>query len=644
MKKGEEYYECLREAVSLEGQKDWGAAIEACERALAMHPGGVEAQCVLGLIAAGMGDWGRAIEILERVHKEAPNCRDYADVLTVIYARVGKITESIYFAKLSMALEPDPRLTDIIPETFRDFKGAMDGAKLSANFVNAQVRFLERKYWDAEEFCVRYLRLNDRDAVAYVLLGRIRAAQGNFDDALDDFHTAIHLNPNHASAYLHLGDCLISLGRFDEGRACIRTATMQGPDDADLIARALYSLGRLPDCDGQGLANRALALTADCFADATEIDLSSAAGAGEGRKIRIGYVSDGFCDGELGHLIGSLFNNHDRNRFEIFGYQQNVIQDMTTTRQKANAFGWREIFDVDDDTAAYMIGGDGLDILVDLCSYAEGQRLGLLARKPAGVVASWLGWPNGMGVPAINFVISDADNMEADQALAGERQCIALKGGIFAFDAGFSDLQTENSSDREDRGIGAVTFGAVCNLSRISPSTVGVWARILRACPGSQLMFGYVDAVSPMVKTRVRDLFSHFGVLDRIMFQIPSDEEAANMRFFANVDVMLDSFPVNGVSETCSALLMGVPVVSMAGTGRPETMGASILRAAGRQEWVARSEDAYIMIATGLASDMGKLGQLRATLGEEVRQSRLCDIEGFVRSLEKTFERMLGQN
>ena len=643
MEKGEEYYASLRDAVSLAEQSESAAAIAACERALAMHPEGVEAQCALGIVAACMGDLGRSIEILERVHKSAPDCRDYAEVLAVIYAWAGKLSEGIYFAKLSMALDPDLRLVGIIPASFRDFENAMDNAKPSGDYVNATIRFYERRYREAEEFCARFLRLNDRDAAAYLLLGRIRAAQGNFDDALDDFHTSVHLNPGDVAVQLHLGECLIGMGRFDEGSACLRMATAMAPDDADVGARVLYSLGRLPGCDQQELATESATLVEACFADTEEVDLLESTPPDGKRKIRIGYISDGLCDGELGHLLGILFNNHDSNRFEIYAYQQNVLDDPTTTRLKAKTKGWREIFDVDDDTAAYMIRGDNLDVLVDLCSYAEGQRMGLLARKPSPVVASWLGWPNGAGVPAINCVISDGENLETDQALAGDRKCLALEGGLIAFDSEASDLHAGQYARAADQEIGAATFGAVCDLSRISPSTVRAWARILRACPASQLMLGYVDAISPLVKTRVREMFAHFGVLDRISFQIPSDDEAANLRFYANVDVMLDAFPVNAVYKTCGALWMGVPVVSLAGADRPGRMGAAILSAAGRPEWVARSEDAYIEIAAGLASDMGKLERLRATLSEEVAKSKLCDIAAFTRSLEKTYEQMLNQ-
>ncbi|MBL6945306.1 MAG: tetratricopeptide repeat protein [Rhodospirillales bacterium] len=641
MEKGKEYFECLREAVTMSGETHFSAAIEACERALAMHPDGLEAQCILAIVASCMGDLGRAIEILERVHKADPDCRNYADALAVIYARAGKLSEGIYFAKLSMALEPDHRLTTIIPAAFRDFQDAIDRGAPSGDFVNATIRFREHRYREAEEFCTRFLRLNERDAAAYLLLGRIRAARGNFDDALDDFHTAVHLNSDHVAAYLHLGECLIGLGRFDEGRACLRMAMIRGSNDADLRARALYSLGRLPGFDGQDFAAECGTLTEDFFADAEEIVLSPSASAAAKRKIRIGYLSDSFCDGELSHLIGGLFNNHDSNRFEIYGYQQNGLDDLTTTRLKTKATGWREIYGVDDDTAAYMIGGDSLDILVDLCSYSEGQRLGLLARKPAPVVASWLGWPNGVGVAAIDTVLTDAENFEADQALAGERTCVTLEGGLVAFDAEASGLHVGQYGRTEEELIGAATFGAVCDLSRISPSLVRVWARVLGACPGSQLMFGYVDAVSPMVKAWVREQFAHFGILDRIAFQIPSDEEAAKLRFFTNVDVMLDSFPVTGVHETCAALRMGVPVVSLTGTGRPAAMGGSILRAAGRPEWIAGSEDAYIEIASGLASDLKALAQLRETLGQEVAQSPLCDIKAFTRSLEKAYETMV---
>lgn len=641
MEKDGAYFECLHEAVSAVAKGDHGTGIAACERALAMHSDGHEAQCVLAMISADMGDLGRSIELLEGAHKAAPDCRDYADVLAVMYARAGKLSDSLYYAKLAMALDPHPGLADVIPPSYRNYRTALDNASPSPNYVNASIRFQQHNYNEAEELCLRYLRLNDSDAAAFRLLGRIRAAQGKYDAALSDFHSAVHLDPADATGYLGLGDCLISLGRLDEGRACHEMAVNLAPADPVVRSRALGFFFPGSSGDGQQFAKASQAAMEACFADVEAIDLSDR-GAGENTgRIRVGYLSDGFHDGALSSVLSGVFSSHDHKRFEIFAYQQNIHSDLATTRFKANADHWKEIYDIDDDTLAYIVASDGLDILIDLCSYNGEQRLGLLARKPAPIVASWLSWPHGAGLSAIDYVISDAATLKADKALAKKKKCLSVGNGLLAFDADSLNIDFDALGQSPVSGNGFVTFGAVCDLARVTPAVARVFSRVLRAVPGSYLMFGYVDTICPAVQRRVQEMFSHFGLLNRIAFQTPTEERAANLQFYANVDVILDSFPINGVFETCEALRAGVPVVTLAGARRSARMGASLLRAAGKKEWIAESEDDFVKIAASLTSDIKDLAELRKSLSKAVAKSALCDLAAFTAGLEKTYEQMI---
>ena len=74
---------------------------------------------------------------------------------------------------------------------------------------------------------------------------------------------------------------------------------------------------------------------------------------------------------------------------------------------------------------------------------------------------------------------------------------------------------------------------------------------------------------------------------------------------YNDIDVALDTWPYNGTTTTCEALLMGVPVVTLAGKdlspGRSASrVGSTVLKAAGFPELVAASEPEYVDIAAGL--------------------------------------------
>jgi len=58
-------------------------------------------------------------------------------------------------------------------------------------------------------------------------------------------------------------------------------------------------------------------------------------------------------------------------------------------------------------------------------------------------------------------------------------------------------------------------------------------------------------------------------------------------------------------------------------------VGASLLHAAGRPEWIARTRDEYVAIAAGLAQDRARLSEWRTGARAALRGSTLLDASGY---------------
>jgi len=635
-----DYMGYLQEASNLLVLHRLDEAIDECTKATAIEPERPEALCMLGIIAFQLGDAGRAIKLLERAHDRNPNCRDFADALAVVNARSGRVTDSLYFAKLAVALEPNPELTVLIPDGFRNYRSALFAATPSAHFVNASIHFESREFEQAVDSCGKEVRINERNAACYRLFGRSLDALGQHEQALAAHQAAAHIEPHDAWGSFHMGATLIRLGRHAEAAACLKHALSLAPDDVDLRLKAMNALSYLPDGEWQAFAaeSRILRqkLTSIEATDRTRIPMAPSKG-----RIRVGYMSDGFWNGPDCHFIEAVLRSHDSSRFEVFGYQQNVYHDLTTTRFKSTTDHWREIFDVDDDTAANIIARDGIDILVDLCGYTEFQRIGVLARRPAQIQAAWTAWPHGTELGVFDYVIGDGVTVETDQALDPGVTVLENPKGRFALEPEMGGFELSVAGDSPMKSNEFVTFGGVCDAALLTPDVARLWSRVLHDIPGSRLLLGNVDTVSPAVNTRLHELFSNFGMVDRIVSQAAAPDETVNLSFYAQVDILLDTFPVGAAMQACEGLLIGIPVVALAGTRRSAQAGASVLRSAGRPEWVAADGDAFVDIATSLANDRESLAELRGTLGGEVAKSDLCDCAGFTRGIEELYERMM---
>jgi predicted O-linked N-acetylglucosamine transferase (SPINDLY family) len=104
--------------------------------------------------------------------------------------------------------------------------------------------------------------------------------------------------------------------------------------------------------------------------------------------------------------------------------------------------------------------------------------------------------------------------------------------------------------------------------------------------------------------------------------------------------VALDPFPYGGGTTTCDALVMGVPVVSLAGETAVGRAGKSIPSNAGLAELVAREVGDYERMAVELAQDLVRLGRLRGGLRDRVQRSPLMDKRRFARNVEQAYETM----
>ena len=77
---------------------------------------------------------------------------------------------------------------------------------------------------------------------------------------------------------------------------------------------------------------------------------------------------------------------------------------------------------------------------------------------------------------------------------------------------------------------------------------------------------------------------------------------------------MLDTFPYPGGAMTATALALGVPVLTLAGSHHSARVGCSLLTAAGHPELIAADAAAYVRTACELARDSGRRARLRADL------------------------------
>jgi predicted O-linked N-acetylglucosamine transferase (SPINDLY family) len=338
----------------------------------------------------------------------------------------------------------------------------------------------------------------------------------------------------------------------------------------------------------------------------------------------------------VGYFVEPLFRHLNRRRFEVFCYgfdraAPDALQGFFETR--ASAF--RRMGELASRAAAERIAADDLDVLIELGGSTLGNRLEVMAYRPAPRQASWLGYPHSAGLAAIDALICDPFNVPPDRSLLVETPLILPRSWIALGPATFNDQVPIATGTPEARN-GALTFGTANNPYKYTPAALRTWAEITAAVPGARFAFIRPEGASEAFRGNVLRFFEAAGVgAERVVFHAV---RGAHLAWYDEVDISLDTFPLTGGTTTTEALWMGVPVVSLKGPAFYERLSWSILANAGLLELVADDLAEFRRIALELAADRERRTALRSGMRARLQASPLGDTEGFARDFFELIE------
>jgi predicted O-linked N-acetylglucosamine transferase (SPINDLY family) len=324
-------------------------------------------------------------------------------------------------------------------------------------------------------------------------------------------------------------------------------------------------------------------------------------------RIRLGFLSSDLRHHVVAFFAQPLFEFLDP-RFEIYCYSSfrgapDVAQQWIAGRSAAY-----RILPPDDREAAEMVAADDLDLLIELGGTTPLSRPGVLARKPARLQASWLGYPQSLGLAAIDFIVADPYLAPPRRELLLETPLLMPACWVCMAPAAFQPVPAvETVPPVEKKGY--VTFGTANDPYKFTPRLLRTWARIVAATPGSRFMFLRPEAGAPSFRENVARYFAEEGVgADRLDFRAV---RGGIRPIYGEMDIALDTFPLTGGTTTCEALWMGVPTVTLVGEAMFERLGWSIVNNAGLADLAATTVEDYVRIAVELAGAPARLSELR---------------------------------
>lgn len=497
---------------------------------------------------------------------------------------------------------------------------------------------------------------------AAVNLGLALEADGRADEALALWGDALQPDAARTALLNQRGRLLESRKRYAEAEHDLHASLLTDPRQPDVIQHwahlrqkgCLWPLhgGGIPGLAGEALALQggplgALALTDDPALQRRigENWIARKIPPAPGRlapmrghahdRIRVGYLSSDFCRHAMGFLIVGLLEQHDRSRFEVFGYCSTAEDGSDLRRRIIGALDHHiPIGHLSEEDAARRIRADEIDILVDLNGLTAGARLGALRWKPAPVQATYLGYVGPVPLPELDWMLCDAVVVPADQASHYAPRPLPVAGCYQANDRCGQDLPAVT---RRTEGVPEDAFLLCCfnNFYKITPEVFAAWMAVLHAAPRAVLWLTEDNATGI---ANLRQHAAQAGIApDRLAFASRCDPQRylARMRL---ADLFLDTFPYNAGTVASDALRMGLPIVTLAGRAFASRMAASLLTAVGSTGGIATTLDAYVGKAVALATDPAAHAAARAALSGDAWARSLGDTAGFAARMEAAYE------
>lgn len=349
------------------------------------------------------------------------------------------------------------------------------------------------------------------------------------------------------------------------------------------------------------------------------------------RPLKIGYLSGDFRQHSCAYFLLPLIEHIDRNAFSLYAYATEHREDHMTTRFKALIPNWRKVNALSDEAVADQIRADGIDILVDLTGLTDGHRLMMLASKPAPVILNWLGFLGSTGVPTVDWRITDEWVDPVGYEWPGCEPALRLPRTYVAY-APPADAPDVTEPPMLKNGF--PTFGSFNSLAKLSDACLETWCTVLKAMPDSRMMIKSKALRDPAMCEALLERIAQHGVsAERFILRGWENKTAHHLEIYSEVDIALDSYPFNGVTTTCEASWMGVPVVSLVGQAAPARQGLSLLSALGRPDRAAKDLSTFVHICQTLASHPEQLRQERSTARQRMASSPLMNGPDFAQTM-----------
>jgi len=618
---------------------------------LQQNPNHVGLRQAHGRLMVAKGNLAEGCRILEAITRSNPDNLDSWLELSVACHRLGDKTAALNASRQACRIAPKNSGGWVNQINLLRELGHLDDAEaLIINLgkpLNEQPEirrvvadlWIEQQLMEKAEAELEVLcKLQPQDAGHWVNRAACLRHLKHSNTAASILKTGLQWSPDDLELKESLGHCLGDIGRGDQGISLLRQTFHGGDDLSEANFFGLQFLGagyKLISSQERAKLARAweqrkqLEGIGPLWADRIRTSPNT-------RRLRVGYFSADFCNHPVGRFTLPLLQNHDHSQVELWGLSCGPHKDDVSEQIKKHCDHWLEVRFGKDHELARLIADQQLDVIIELGGYTANSRIGALVHRPAQIQLSYLGYPAPTYLNAIDGWIGDETLF--DELTITDKQAhrlIMIEGGYMAFSESKLPELTRAKTKR-------FRFGSFNHSRKLSQEAIALFCEVMTAVPSAELVLKSISFIEQAEQERVKALFIREGLDVKRLIILPWIESRFDhLASYKEMDVALDPIPYGGATSSCEALIMGVPVITLAGKDMVNRLSSSILESAKLSEWIANEPKNYIQIATQLANDGPRTSELRQKLRVKLQKSELMNGKRLARQIEQHLQALV---
>ena len=310
------------------------------------------------------------------------------------------------------------------------------------------------------------------------------------------------------------------------------------------------------------------------------------------KKIKVGYVSDGFKNFPTTHNLLPIIKSHDRKKFHLSAINYSNTNDAWSKEILSH---FDEVIDISDKTnleAASIANSKKIDILVDLKGHSENNRINIFSYKPSPISINFLGYPGTTATSFIDYIIADKIVLPTGEKKYYSEKIIYLPIYRPLF---------RNITKARSKNSAVFIFASFNNTYKTTEEIFKVWINILKKVPDSVLW--QIDS-HPQAKENLTKYAIKKGLkANRIVFQKVLSKQK-HLERMQKADLLLDTLPVNGHTTTVDALSLNKPVLTLKGTHFASRVTESCLKFTDNKAFIAKDLKEYEKLAIKFSKKM----------------------------------------